>query len=126
MLFFAGLGPILSASNIIVQGALRQDAPVYGSMLEHFEYLWEFYFPSLLLFSLVYPRERRLPNFALLGLVLFAPYIFHLATIMSGQNFSRALQGLSSSKFIHFFVCSHDWHRTVKTYAIQYSSSPLA
>ena len=85
ILFFAGLGPILSATSIILQSTLKEDAVVYRSMVENFEYLWEFYFPSLLLFSLSYPREQRvIRNTTFFGIVLFAPYIFHLVTIMSG------------------------------------------
>lgn len=90
MLFFAGVGPILSATSIILESSLRQDAVVYHSMVESFEYLWEFYFPALLLFSLTYPRENRwMPNFVWLGIILFAPYIFHLGTIMAGHSFSK-------------------------------------
>jgi sigma-B regulation protein RsbU (phosphoserine phosphatase) len=90
MLFFAGLGPLLSASTIILQSTLRQDTVVYRSMVENFEYLWEFYFPSLLLFSLSYPRENRmLRNFALSGLLLFLPYVAHLITIIAGEGAFR-------------------------------------
>jgi serine phosphatase RsbU (regulator of sigma subunit) len=98
MLFFAGVGPILSATSIILQSTLKEDAIVYRSMVENFEYLWEFYFPSLLLFSLTYPREHRVaPSFVLMGLILFAPYIVHLVTIMAGNNFSKTFADLSKS-----------------------------
>ncbi len=97
MLFFAGVGPILSATSIILQSTLRQDAVVYRSMV-HFEYLWEFYFPSLLLFALTYPREHRFaPPFVVLGLILFAPYIAHLVTIMAGNSLSKTFADLSKS-----------------------------
>jgi len=87
MLFFAGLGPVLSATSIIVQSTLKQDAVVYRSMVDNFEYLWEFYFPSLLLFSLSYPRENRLlRSFALAGLLLYLPYVAHLITIIMGEG----------------------------------------
>jgi hypothetical protein len=92
MLFFAGVGPILTATSIILESSLREDAVVYRSMVQSFEYLWEFYFPALLLFSLTYPREKRwMPGFVVLGMVLFAPYIFHLGTIMAGHAFSKTL-----------------------------------
>jgi serine phosphatase RsbU (regulator of sigma subunit) len=98
MLFFAGVGPILSATSIILQSTLRQDAVVYRSMVENFEYLWEFYFPSLLLFSLTYPREYRwVPSFALLGIVLFAPYIFHLVTVMNGSEVTKTFMDWSKN-----------------------------
>jgi serine phosphatase RsbU (regulator of sigma subunit) len=97
MLFFAGVGPILSATSMILQSTLREDAVVYRSM-GHFEYLWEFYFPSLLLFALTYPREHRFaPPFVLLGLLLFAPYIAHLVTIMAGNSLSKTFADLSKN-----------------------------
>jgi sigma-B regulation protein RsbU (phosphoserine phosphatase) len=87
MLFFAGLGPVLSATSIILQSTLKQDAVVYRSMVDNFEYLWEFYFPSLLLFSLSFPRENRmLRSFALAGLLLYLPYVAHLITIIMGEG----------------------------------------
>jgi len=96
MLFFAGIGPILSATSIIVQSTLRPDAVVYRSMMDNFEYLWEFYFPSLLLFSLAYPREQRfLGNFVLLSLLVFAPYLVHLVTIMAGDWLSKSVLDIS-------------------------------
>lgn len=90
MLFFAGLGPVLSATSIILQSTLKEDAVVYRSMVENFEYLWEFYFPSLLLFALSYPLENRmLRSFALSGLLLYLPYVAHLIVIIMGQGFLR-------------------------------------
>jgi serine phosphatase RsbU (regulator of sigma subunit) len=67
-------------------------------MVENFEYLWEFYFPSLLLFSLSYPRENRLiRNSTFFGFILFAPYIFHLVTIMAGEGLLKSVFDLSKS-----------------------------
>jgi serine phosphatase RsbU (regulator of sigma subunit) len=69
---------------------LREDAVVYQSMVENFEYLWEFYFPSLLLFALSYPRENRiLRGFAFSGFILYLPYMAHLITIMLGEGLLR-------------------------------------
>ncbi len=98
ILFFAGLGPVLSATSIILQATLRPDAVVYRSMVENFEYLWEFYFPSLLLFSLSYPRENKvLRNFAFFGLLIYVPYIFHLFTIMAGEGFLKSVLDMSKN-----------------------------
>ncbi len=87
MLFFAGVGPLLSATGIILESTLRQGSVVYENMVENFEYLWEFYFPSLMLFALSFPREspilRRVP---LIGFLLFFPYVFHLAVMMFGDR----------------------------------------
>lgn len=96
LLFFAGVGPILSATSIILQSTLREDVVVYRSMVENFEYLWEFYFPALLLFSLTYPRQHRFsPSFVILALIVFSPYIVHLVTIMAGTGFSKTFADLS-------------------------------
>ncbi|HEX5132499.1 MAG TPA: GAF domain-containing SpoIIE family protein phosphatase [Candidatus Krumholzibacteria bacterium] len=87
MLFFAGVGPLLSASGLFLEHSLREGAVLYTSMVENFEYLWEFYFPSLLVFALSFPTENRVLNrYPILGLVVFAPYIFHLAAMMFGDR----------------------------------------
>ncbi|MEE9269964.1 MAG: GAF domain-containing SpoIIE family protein phosphatase [Candidatus Krumholzibacteria bacterium] len=98
ILFFAGVGPILSASSIILQGSLKQDAVVYRSMVDNFEYLWEFYFPALLWFSLTFPRQKRFfTNFVFVGVLVFAPYVFHLAMIMGGDGFSRTIMNIADN-----------------------------
>jgi len=87
MLFFAGIGPLLTATGIILERTLRPGSIVYLNPVQNFEYLWEFYFPSLLLFALNFPREnmviRRVP---IVGFLLFFPYIFHLVVMMFGDR----------------------------------------
>lgn len=87
MLFFAGVGPLLSATGIILDSTLKEGSVVYRNMVENFEYLWEFYFPSLMLFALSFPREnafvRKVP---IAGFLLFFPYIFHLVVMMFGDR----------------------------------------
>lgn len=86
MLFFAGLGPLLSAAGMILQHSLREGSVLFTSMLENFEYLWEFYFPSLLLFALTFPKEHRvLQRYPAIGVLLFLPYILHLMSFMFGD-----------------------------------------
>lgn len=86
MLFFAGIGPLLSGTGMILESSLRPGSVVYKNMLESFEYLWEFYFPSLMLFSLSFPRVNPLLRFPLVVLLVFLPYIVHLAVMMSGDR----------------------------------------
>ncbi|HEX6789674.1 MAG TPA: PP2C family protein-serine/threonine phosphatase [Candidatus Krumholzibacteria bacterium] len=87
MLFFAGLGPLLSASGMFLQQSLSEGTVLFTTMLENFEYLWEFYFPSLLLFTLTFPRERAaLRRFPVVALLLFLPYILHLMAFMFGDS----------------------------------------
>jgi serine phosphatase RsbU (regulator of sigma subunit) len=92
MLFFAGLGPLLSGSGLVLERSLREGAVLYTSMVQNFEYLWEFYFPSLLLFALSFPRENRaLSRYPVIGLVIFLPYIFHLAAMVFGDRMLEQL-----------------------------------
>jgi len=86
MLFFAGVGPLLSGTGMILEGSLRPGSVVYQNMLESFEYLWEFYFPSLMLFALSFPRVNQVLRFPLVVLIVFLPYIVHLAIMMSGER----------------------------------------
>jgi sigma-B regulation protein RsbU (phosphoserine phosphatase) len=87
MLFFAGIGPLLSATGLFIEGTLRPGSVVYHNMVENFEYLWEFYFPSLMLFALSFPREHAiLRKIPFIGFLLFFPYIFHLAMMMFGDR----------------------------------------
>jgi len=87
MLFFAGVGPLLTASGIILESTLRPGAVVYQNPVENFEYLWEFYFPSLLLFALNFPRENSvIRRFPVIGILLFLPHIFHLVVMMFGDR----------------------------------------
>ncbi len=97
MLFFAGLGPLLSGSGLVLERSLREGAVLYTSMVQNFEYLWEFYFPSLLLFALSFPRENRTLNrYPVIGLVIFLPYIFHLAAMVFGDRMLEAVVRLPS------------------------------
>ena len=87
MLFFAGLGPLLSATGIILEITIKEGSVVYRNMVENFEYLWEFYFPSSMLFALSFPRESRLiRRVPLVGFLFFFPYLFHLAMMMFGDR----------------------------------------
>ena len=56
MLFFAGLGPIFMGLASIMSSATTtalEDTPLYNVHV-----LWEFFFPSLLLFSWIFPVNR--------------------------------------------------------------------
>ncbi len=80
MLSFGGLGALLVGLSLAATGARGRNAIATADAVEYFSYLWEFFFPALLLFVLVFPREprwfRRVPFFETL---VFTPYLFHLA-----------------------------------------------
>src|SRR5262245_3115003 len=80
MLSFGGMGALLVGLALAAQGTRAAGTVVTADAVQYFAYLWEFFFPALLLFVLVFPREprwfRKIPGFAAL---VFAPYLFHLA-----------------------------------------------
>jgi serine phosphatase RsbU (regulator of sigma subunit) len=86
MLFFAGFGAILGASGLLAESH-SLDSRAYAYFVRTFAYLWEFFFPCLLLFALLYPTENRflsrMPGF---GLIIFIPHTFHfLFALVSSQ-----------------------------------------
>ncbi|HZJ69964.1 MAG TPA: hypothetical protein VFF36_03470, partial [Planctomycetota bacterium] len=80
MLSFGGLGALLVGLSLAALSSRDTSRVATADAVEYFAYLWEFFFPSLLLFVLVFPREprwfRRVP---LIEALVFAPYLFHLA-----------------------------------------------
>jgi sigma-B regulation protein RsbU (phosphoserine phosphatase) len=83
VLFSAGLGSVLAASGKLMQGAGASAFVAYVPLLESFAYLWEFFFPALLLFALVFPRERSIiKRFPVVGPILFVPHLFHLLLLV--------------------------------------------
>jgi sigma-B regulation protein RsbU (phosphoserine phosphatase) len=79
MLSFGGLGAVLVGLSISAATRVDdKDISVAADTVQYFAYLWEFFFPALLLFVLVFPREprwfRRVPAFEFLVML---PYLFH-------------------------------------------------
>ncbi|MBD3297232.1 MAG: hypothetical protein GF341_01125, partial [candidate division Zixibacteria bacterium] len=78
MLFLAGLGPMFAAIgtglDLTVTTVTFERGPGYYNMF----YLWELFFPQLLMFSLVFPVENPIVNrFRRLKYLIFVPHIFH-------------------------------------------------
>jgi len=94
MLFSAGFGAVLGASGLVAEGQ-SLDSRAYAYFVRTFAYLWEFFFPFLFLFALLYPRERRvLSRRPGLELLIFVPHTFHfifmLVTAQTGGGFEVA------------------------------------
>jgi sigma-B regulation protein RsbU (phosphoserine phosphatase) len=83
MLVFGGLGPALGGLGVLI-GWRAPESPAAGlNLLGGFAYVWELFFPSLLLFALVFPREWSiLKRFPRLPWLLYAPHLFHLAFLV--------------------------------------------
>jgi serine phosphatase RsbU (regulator of sigma subunit) len=89
MLFFGGLGSLMGALGASLPTTLAVDSidvpegPLPFAGLRQLAVLWEFFFPTLVYFSLIFPREsesiRRHPRIVWL---LYLPYLFHLLLVL--------------------------------------------
>jgi len=85
MMFFAGCGPVFGGFGLLLEAAPM--APADLDFLQRFSLLWEFFFPQLLLFSFVFPRENKwIQKHPWFGLVIFLPHIFHYLIVLSFPN----------------------------------------
>ena len=81
MLFFAGSGPVFAAFGTILKasGLSSTTSLFYTNIF----FLWELFFPQLLLFSLVFPSEnlflKKRPRFKIL---IFTPHVFRLLLVL--------------------------------------------
>ena len=87
MLVFGGLGPILGAISSL--SARTAEHPTVTDLFAQFGFLWEFFFPSVLYFSLVFPSLHPiLRKRPMLSLLIFLPHAFHvlLILLMGGET----------------------------------------
>lgn len=84
MLFFGGIAPILAGIGLVQPPSEDGQIVLLGGFIERFSYIWEFFFPTLLLFSLVFPRRRAvLDRFRAIPVLLYLPHVVHLLLILS-------------------------------------------
>src|SRR5215510_8540531 len=57
MLFFGGFGSLLTAMALVPGRGAAAGAPS-NQAVQHYAYLWEFFFPALFLFASIFPTER--------------------------------------------------------------------
>lgn len=83
MLFFAGLAPLLASLGTYIKATGQADSFVSSPFTQNIFYVWEFFFPFLLLFSLVFPQENKYlkehPKFKYLILI---PHTFHIILVL--------------------------------------------
>ncbi len=90
MLFFGGLGALMSAlgstlTSPATTSALEAvgEAPLGSLNLRQFAVLWEFFFPTLVFFSLIFPREAdSIKRHQRLSWLIFLPYFLHLVVVL--------------------------------------------
>ncbi len=78
MLFFAGVGALLGAGSLWVRHVGPGSPLLRSSLVANFAYLWEFFFPTLLLFAATFPEEQKwLRRHSWGDLLLFLPHTIH-------------------------------------------------
>jgi len=83
VLFFAGFGPILGAMGVLLEQNISNGTVLFKSLVGSFDYIWEFFFPALVLFALVYPVRHRLWRFLRKwSYLLFVPHLFHVVFLI--------------------------------------------
>ncbi len=82
MMFLAALAPIMSAFSILI----RKSSPelhIETSIFSRIYLIWEFFFPQLLLFSLIFPKENVLiKNHRGIAPLLYLPHFLQLFVIL--------------------------------------------
>jgi len=109
MLFSGGIGSMLGAIGIVLN-SMGPSKAGSNDLLRSFNYVWELFFPSLLFFACVFPKENRLfRRIPLAGLLIFAPHLFHLIFMILqmqgplwGQLAARLAQSPVGAKVVEY------------------------
>ncbi len=74
MFGFAACGPLFYGLGIFSGEVIPARSGIYNIV-----YIWELFFPQLVFFALVFPKESRFYNrFKRLKYIIFVPHVFHL------------------------------------------------
>jgi len=98
MIFFAGLGLIAMSLGQIISSSGTAPATLNQRWFFNLYYLWELFFPTLLLFTWVFPVDR-LRHFKHLRIrnLIFIPQILHVALMVSHRQLVDILSTLASN-----------------------------
>ena len=99
MLFFAGLAPLLASLGTFISSAGEVDSFARSPFTRNIFYVWEFFFPFLLLFSLVFPQENRyLKKYPKFKYLIFIPHIFHIILVLIFYHPDKIIKSLDVEK----------------------------
>jgi serine phosphatase RsbU (regulator of sigma subunit) len=108
MLFFAGLAPILASLGTFIGSAGQTDALARSPFTRNIFYVWEFFFPFLLLFSLLFPEKHRyLKRYPKLQYMIFIPHAFHMLLVLvfyQPEQLIRSLDVERMGSLARFFL----------------------
>lgn len=108
MLFFAGLAPILASLGTFIISAGDSDYIARSPFTRNIFYVWEFFFPFLLFFSLVFPQEHRyVKRYPKLKYLIFIPHAFHMIQVLvfyQPEQIIRSLDVERMGSLARFFL----------------------
>ncbi|MBN2012084.1 SpoIIE family protein phosphatase [candidate division KSB1 bacterium] len=82
MMFFASLAPLMGGFGILIN-AYATPIDMDMTVLNRLFLIWEFFFPQLLVFALIFPTEKRiLRDFPQITLLMYIPHLIHFFIIM--------------------------------------------
>ena len=91
MMFLASLAPIMGAFNMLVTTA-STEIPVNITLFQRIYLIWEFFFPELLVFALIFPRENSLiRNHPRMVPLLFIPHTVQLIIVLLFDSSEKIL-----------------------------------
>ena len=98
MLFFAGLGPLAMALGYVIEPNGSLSPEFLGSPLFALHHIWRFFFPSLLIFSWLFPIDRlSRSHHPRIKYLVFIPQLFHLGLALLYQRLMGLLNLLIES-----------------------------
>lgn len=108
MLFFAGLAPLLASMGAFIGFAGEADSVTRSPFTRNIFYVWEFFFPFLLLFALLFPQEHRyVKRYPKLKYLIFAPHAFHIIQVLvfyQPEQIIRSLDVERMGSLARFFL----------------------
>ena len=103
LLVFAGLAPLFAALGVFIErsaGVVGQAVPFYENLF----FLWELFFPQLILFSLVFPTENSiLATNSRIKYLIFIPHLFHIILVTLFADTGKLVEFLQVDSSVAFF-----------------------
>lgn len=103
MLVFAGLAPLFAAMDVFMgrpSGGVTETVPFYENLF----FLWELFFPQLVLFSLVFPTENPiLSTNSRIKYLIFIPHLFHIILVTLFTDSGKLVELLQVNTSVAFF-----------------------
>ncbi len=99
MLFFAGIGPIAMVLGYMIEQSSTGAIPFNQTTLYNLYLIWEFFFPTLLVFSWLFPVDRlRAFKHSRLLYLIFLPQLMHLVIVIFFGNINNLLSSLGTTE----------------------------